>query len=391
MPVIFSTPGLIDLRALQFMGVSAKLHDNPIGKFGTGLKYAIAVLLREDNHVTMWRGLEEYTFHAREEDFRGKLIKFIYMNDTPLGITTDLGQNWDMWQALRELESNTRDEKGQSANLLDWRPDSEKTTLVISGSFQDTYDHIDEIFISELDKPIYEDNTMSIHRSKGGDDNQWMYYRGVRTQRLEKPTHFRYNIKKKMDLTEDRTFQYTWVPVATLTHGIINCGMDVIWDKVLYAGEKDFESGLDYNRLSEYPEAFMTYVRAQSAGANASARMAIRIAMKEAEFEEIEMDKHELLLVRRATDFIATMGEKKIREMDVQMADLGPQMLGTIRGDTIYLSKRVFEQGYKQVISTMFEEYIHWDRGYADGTYQMQTFLFDLIIGLQAKLTGEIV
>ena len=44
--IIFQNKGLIDVHAISIMGVSVK-EDNSIGFFGTGLKYAIAVLLRE--------------------------------------------------------------------------------------------------------------------------------------------------------------------------------------------------------------------------------------------------------------------------------------------------------------------------------------------------------
>ena len=45
--VAFRTPGLIPIEAFTSTGVNVKIHDNPIGHFGTGLKYAVAVLLRE--------------------------------------------------------------------------------------------------------------------------------------------------------------------------------------------------------------------------------------------------------------------------------------------------------------------------------------------------------
>jgi hypothetical protein len=55
MSVIFQNLGLIDLRAVQIMGLNAKESKNPIGQFGTGLKYAIAVLLRNNCSVSIFR------------------------------------------------------------------------------------------------------------------------------------------------------------------------------------------------------------------------------------------------------------------------------------------------------------------------------------------------
>jgi hypothetical protein len=44
--VVFENPGEIDAAAIRTFGVSVKEGENPIGFFGTGLKYAIAILLR---------------------------------------------------------------------------------------------------------------------------------------------------------------------------------------------------------------------------------------------------------------------------------------------------------------------------------------------------------
>lgn len=53
--VQFRTPGLIPLEAFDTMGISAKVGDHPIGRFGTGLKYAVAVILREGGIIRLFR------------------------------------------------------------------------------------------------------------------------------------------------------------------------------------------------------------------------------------------------------------------------------------------------------------------------------------------------
>ena len=56
MYVIFENPGEIDPLAIRTFGVSVKEGDNPIGFFGTGLKYALAILLRTGHQVSMQAG-----------------------------------------------------------------------------------------------------------------------------------------------------------------------------------------------------------------------------------------------------------------------------------------------------------------------------------------------
>ena len=121
--IIHEPLGLIDLRAFTTFGINAKPNTNsPIGYFGPGLKYAIAVLVREGLKVTVWIGTEPHEFYCEPSNFRGKDFSLIRMRRqrgvtrkwmaTDLPFTTELGKNWKLWMALRELHSNTLDENG---------------------------------------------------------------------------------------------------------------------------------------------------------------------------------------------------------------------------------------------------------------------------------------
>lgn len=65
MTVYFANAGLIDLDVIRVMGVSVKTGPNPIGYFGTGLKFALSTLLRTGHRVVMTRGGERIEFTAR--------------------------------------------------------------------------------------------------------------------------------------------------------------------------------------------------------------------------------------------------------------------------------------------------------------------------------------
>lgn len=114
--VVFRNRGLIDTRAITTFGISAKdpSNANPIGYFGTDLKYAIAVLLRRQIPITIMSGLEVLRFEVRSDVVRSKPFEMVCMNGNPIGFTTDLGKNWELWQAFRELYSNCIDEFGKT-------------------------------------------------------------------------------------------------------------------------------------------------------------------------------------------------------------------------------------------------------------------------------------
>jgi len=56
MTIAFQNDGELDLRLMATFGCSVKETNNPIGFFGTGLKYALAVLLRTGHKVTVHLG-----------------------------------------------------------------------------------------------------------------------------------------------------------------------------------------------------------------------------------------------------------------------------------------------------------------------------------------------
>lgn len=78
--VVFETPGLMDIRAFTIMGLNVKpTTKNPIGYFGTGLKYAIAVLVRNGLRVRMYIGQTEYEFYLKTSKFRDQDFDFIML------------------------------------------------------------------------------------------------------------------------------------------------------------------------------------------------------------------------------------------------------------------------------------------------------------------------
>ena len=112
--------GELSILDLTTMGDSSK-RDNPntIGKFDSGLKYAIAILLRNDIEFFINSGGDIYTFSkcVVRDDKTGKVKELInvIVNGTETyqtAFAVQLGHNWEFWMAIRELYSNCLDMKG---------------------------------------------------------------------------------------------------------------------------------------------------------------------------------------------------------------------------------------------------------------------------------------
>jgi hypothetical protein len=108
-----SNNGVIDEKSLTLFGASTKRGDNSkIGFFGSGLKYAIAVLLREKIDFKIFSGLEEIKISTVKEKFRDEEFDVIEVNDKKTNFTTQMGPEWLPWFSIREIYCNALDEVG---------------------------------------------------------------------------------------------------------------------------------------------------------------------------------------------------------------------------------------------------------------------------------------
>ena len=134
----FQTPTIIDEAFIFTMGASVKTNDSPIGYFGTGLKYAIAVTMRLKGKMTIYTPNVKYRFYTKTETLRNTAIEMVYcaredgLGETKIRcpMTTEYGKNWEPWMALRELYSNTRDEKGEMYEDLPVFPELGDFTII---------------------------------------------------------------------------------------------------------------------------------------------------------------------------------------------------------------------------------------------------------------------
>jgi len=267
--IVFENEGLVPIEAFSTFGINVKPKtETPIGFFGTGLKYAVAVTLRLGGTFKLLRGDDEYVFYLKKLDFRGTEFQQVRMKRTSLlsnrwsyhdlPFTTELGKHWEPWMAVRELESNCRDENGNSfvqddripiyANQSDW------TQIVIwcpemEVAYIDDRDN-NTIFMRNDAKFVRAINTFSAQGLQifEGPSN-YIYYRGLRVTDLPKPSLYTYNFTHSFDLTEDRTAKHPYYNNSVITGVIMQSNDHVMLDKILDTDEDTcFEGGLDFDR-----------------------------------------------------------------------------------------------------------------------------------------------
>jgi hypothetical protein len=396
--IVFENTGEIDLRSISTFGVSVKEGANPIGFFGTGLKYAIAVLLRTGHAITIQAGQQIVTFKTEVQTIRGKDFDFVTMSTDgspglPIGFTTELGKTWDVWMAFRELACNCKDEGGTSRHEFDApEPESGKTRIVVIGEAFEAAFAQSSLYLLE-DEPLLCVDQVEIRDRPGRE----LFYRGVRVMQFQRPALYTYNCLTKLDLTEDRTVKHSFYPVHYITNAILRCEDEQVLRNIITAGESTFEASLDFAGIGVTPsDAFLRVTAACSADrmckVNTSAVKVLQDATRqEVAPKEIVLTDVQAQSVERALDFCTRIGFQIRGAFPIKFVEsLGTGTLGLAAQQTIYIAERVFEiGGAKQLASTLIEEYLHLRHGYLDCTREMQSYLFEKLVSLGEELQGE--
>jgi len=183
----FSNPGLLTTLDLLTMGDSSKRDDDTkIGKFDSGLKYAIAILYRHNIDFTIWSGQYKYCYTAKTikdtttSKHKHILMLNVYLNDKFISahqtaFAVQLGHNWEVWHAFREIYSNCLDEGGDVKFLFTpplnnyYLPNT--TTIIINNSNNDSNTAInnwDNYFLNYDTPKILETNDLTIYENITG-------------------------------------------------------------------------------------------------------------------------------------------------------------------------------------------------------------------------------
>ena len=384
--VSFQNKGLIDPVAIKTFGVSAKDCDDPIGFFGTGLKYAIAILLRNKCEITIMRGLEEITFSTITQTVRGQDFEVVCMNGEPMGFTLELGKTWEMWQAFRELYCNTLDEHGETFGNAVF-PQEDWTTIIVHGAaFYDEYVRKDRIIL--MGKPQYQAGAVEIHDKPHGA----IHYQGVRVGDFERPPIMTYNIIGHLKLTEDRTVAEMAQVNSAIRIAVLKSTDKAFIKKFVTAPKDSYEATVDLNWFESPGDTFMEVMEEIPFNKIENGSLLIffnkhresRKVPQPAQLTDIEKEQLE-----RAVDFSILL-DFPVDKFPIHVTDdLSDSTLGMALHGEIYVARRTFMMGTKMVAATLIEEYLHIEKGFNDCTYPMQNFLFEKLVSLGEQLIGE--
>lgn len=388
--VVFQNAGLIDVRTINTFGVCVKETENPIGYFGTGMKYALAVLLREGLSVSMYHGMNKFTFGVGQRDIRGTSFGMITINDLELPFTTGLGRDWVLWQAYRELASNTMDEDGTIED--GGEPKEGYTTFFVEGKAFDKIHANNDIFLST--EPLHVFEGVEFHEAPLHGDC-WIYYKGIRVYQLHRLALFNYNLLGKVQLTEDRTLAQAYTAQRAIANAIGSCTSPQLIRQVLEANQKYYESTIDYTWASlkagktfndvieHYGYTGVSYNSSAGRYSGVSRSEAPATIMR----ETLSVEARRKLWA--ACKFWAKLGfeidHKEIRVTNDKKVEDGKAYYGTI-----YIAQRVLDEDMRYIAGVIYRQYIaikHKSRNKIEAELLVDTIveMGERILGLDRK------
>ncbi len=386
--------GMFDLRGMLTMGLSAKQDDGAIGFFGTGFKYAVAIILRNLGSIKITTKGEDgnfyiYDFFVKRENFRGKEVDFVFINDfvtgesIPCNFTTRMGINWEPWMAFRELYCNCIDEKGQ-----------------VSSSYSEGFDTVIEVNCSQIAQafaskdnyilpniePIHAGTHCDIYEAK----LPYIYYRGIAVLSISGAA-FSYNIKSHIDLTEDRTVKFDhqvrWAMQKELQHTKNESIIQAIVQDDCYEKKQGFDS--DWGVGDQFVATCERLQKTDKGICGSAKSLLKKKILKDRSFPEFILSEVQQKQALKAKSFLKQLDIHADEYPIKYVSGLGDGVMGQALDGTIYISEMPFNMGTKQLASTLMEEWVHLKTGCADFDRRMQNWLFDKILSLGENISGE--
>lgn len=422
--ICFENSGELDIRAATTLGVNVKEGGSPIGYFGTGLKYAIAVLLRHHQHITIWSGRTRYTFHVERETIRGQSFDCISMCSPKgpaqrLGWTTSLGRNWTLEHAYRELWSNCMDEGGEvrqqggptMAYLPDGPPDDVieshiwpmfgqrgRTSISVEG------DEFEKVHLARYDNLLLRPGKLLVDRTSNMEvylgSNEVVYYKGIAVHRLSRSSIFTYNLTSSFPLTEDRSLSGgSYYLDQEIKAWLSNYAPEELVYDALVAGDERHEGSLSFNVFDQKPKGNFAKAMAKAIKTNPTrinqTALGFFIANKGA--EKVEWPPAVLSSSEQGV-WEATLAEVAFWGFDYEAHGIsvictefvGQGCVGRAdeKNKIAAITKSLLAQR-DELRAALIEEFIHIRWGVADASLPMQNRLISEITRLGLKLDGK--
>jgi len=419
--------GTIDKNAFILMGASTKRDDkSKIGHFGTGLKYAIAYLLRNNIDFKIYSDYEEIKVTTKEVQFKGKTFQQIIIDDIPTSMTTDMGIDWKDWFVIREIYCNAIDQGDHEITLTrNVKPVEGRTVFYIdSEKFKEVIDNFDKYF--SFNRPAVYQNKYGKVMKPIEPNKVNIYRKGILVYTLEVKGVYDYDLSD-VEINESRIVSDTWQMKSKIKSLLATCddlsvvsvvlnSLDVesnllegtlgstytgekfndVWlkavdERTLVPGEyAGFWGEIIYKNRGKYlilPKDFCDMLVNEFKDLRILGNSLNR---KESYLVIENKSERHTVMLKKALNFLEK-AEYEVRYPIEIVSFLDPSVRGLADREKarILLSERLFEEGLKKLVAVIVEENEHLITYLEDETREFQNlFIYKFVTALE-KITGE--
>lgn len=411
----FANDGEVPVNAFKLLGASSKRNDSSkIGYFGTGLKYALAVLLRENIDFKVYSGEKEIKVDKVATDFLGRKVEVITIDGEKTSITLEAGINWETWFAIREIYSNTIDEAGTMNRDSQLNPEAGKTKIYIDNSYKlNDFFRDWSLYFSDTRKVLFQNEKGSEILQKVYHPNYIVFRKGIRAFSDKIVSVFDYNLDY-VHINESRVAERSWEVKQHCADLLIECSNVSAIKEFIKADKDTLEMKRDFwdYSIGDYKdndfddawgEALKDYrvVPREYALFYGITKDTILLPgnLCKALFKKFGDDlqisghaKEQYKLTNTSTNFLkATMDsfERVGYSYDFKKVKMGTFKDAHVMGmfddqkDLIIISEEMRKsENYDAIPETLFEEIAHAKSGYGDNTREFQTYLIQQICSL---------
>lgn len=406
-----SNKGEIDWRLISLLGGTTKRgNDSKVGRYGSGLKYVLAFLFRENLDFKVFSGTKELVATTETEQIRNDQFEIICIDGHRTSITTKMGPDFVAWHCVREIYSNALDEgedQWEVTSNIENREGYTTWYIQMDKQIQEVITNWNKYFIHEK-SPLWQNDSYKIY---SGGQSLRIYKQGVLIYEDDKkPALFSYDFSHA-SINELR--EYKSSPNMEMTMALSMSNKEVATYLLENIKESYFEGDMDWNWYlsgwsAEWKEAIgnaklihqkaMDEIRAKGITLDDGKLIvvpknvykelvkwfpgvgALRAASKSSQFyenydEKIELQVKKALAILEACEypmhpeleFVYGFFEDKNTLAQVNLSE-----------KRVYISQTLIQKPLFDTVSMLIEENEHFNTGYTDESRAFQQHFINL-------------
>lgn len=424
-----SNKGEAPVESFTLLGASTKRgDDSKIGFFGSGVKYALSKLLRDGIEVRVFSGKKEIRISTEEQHLGDRAFDVITINNKLTSLTTEMGPDWEIWQAVREIYCNAVDESEYMVRRTDHvEPEMGMTKFYID-EVKDVHDIVEnwnDYFSDKRTDKILEVGGITVFG--GGTTSRsclCLYRKGIRCNEIESqgsPSNehalYDYNLNK-VEINESRVLKYMFIIKSDLakfwsSHATTQMISNLFNSLNLHP----FEENLDWSGAISFSDNWLTVINNRPlVYKEVSGYFEDRLSKRDClilptpillalskffkgrvevigeslgtkGYQTLEVTKHQEYLLKEVMEFFKEVGLEITSEIAV-VSFKAKDIMGSVGEDCILISEEAFNYGRKAIAATILEEELHRSSGQADKTRGFQNYLIYKILSVLENKQG---